>query len=358
MWRISFLLDEAGYWDPCPGLAVALQAARGVRGEDVAKRPLHPLLPRWIAREQYIGPAPDADPAGQAAAAAERKGGRAGGSGGKAAAKEEELRPMPQRGWVAQWQRERAAARAALATACPLSGPSVDAIAESIPALLLGLAARSRGAVNAPRVWTTLLCCSFLTSRHEHLLAQEPDHVTESGTTLMDSANAWLAKQCAASAELEDAMEELRALAKDQQRAWDVRHDMLLGLLQGEEQKRSHGARLGRGRHAQFAATRVVRALQQGHETLSLFLGPADEPLPRQWRAVQLITMILAILCVSVWFHYSRSVNCCLRARELLGCSQILGETCRGFTGTCGAHSFLGRLRCKRQLATFSSVRW
>lgn len=36
-----------------------------------------------------------------------------------------------------------------------------------------------------------------------------------------------------------------------------------------------------------------------------------------------------------VWFYYSRSLNCCVDLRTILGCSANPDEPCRGFTGYC-----------------------
>lgn len=257
LWRLYFLGDEEGFFDPCFGLAVALQAVN-VSRDHAALRPVHPLLPRWVRLWKYIGPPP------QLKKGEEKEGQKDESAGG--------ARPMPRKDWTTQWWAEQQAAREELQTACPLSGPTEDAFHTTIPPQLTKLARNSGGAVDAPRMWTTLLCTHFLRSKHEHILVREPDHITDSGSTLLDSAEAWLQLQRDAHPPLNEAFEELDRLAEDQFRAWDTRHDALLGLLQREDQRGGTGKRT-RGRQTQYVFTRLLHAARMGHEALSVFLG-------------------------------------------------------------------------------------
>lgn len=53
--RLFFLLDEKGYWNPSPSVALALQASVDAPKEAVASRPIAPWLPTWLRRRKYIG---------------------------------------------------------------------------------------------------------------------------------------------------------------------------------------------------------------------------------------------------------------------------------------------------------------
>jgi hypothetical protein len=115
----------------------------------------------------------------------------------------------------------------------------------------------------------------------------------------LDQAESYIAGLCAEYPPLRDCVVDIEELAQEQFHTWDSRHESVVGLLQEHdhdgagEQLRGIG-----GRHAHFVATRVLRAVKCGHESLSVFLAAADDPLPRQYRALVLVTMALAILCV------------------------------------------------------------
>lgn len=67
---------------------------------------------------------------------------------------------------------EQATVAVELRTACPFSSPTVEAFATTTPPALLGLCARSGGALNPARLWTTLLCMAFLRVQREHFLVE------------------------------------------------------------------------------------------------------------------------------------------------------------------------------------------
>lgn len=120
--------------------------------------------------------------------------------------------------------------------------------------------------------------------------------------------------------------------------AWDARHEALLETLAEFDASGgavgAGGSRLARLRT--FAVSRVARALRLGHETLSVFFGFDDEPLPKQCRAAVLISALMAVLCVDVWLYYVRGTNCCQEVRVLLGCEPEVTAECLGFVGNCG----------------------
>lgn len=128
---------------------------------------------------------------------------------------------------------------------------------------------------------------------------QEPSAAHPSGVTLLDRAEGWIAALCAAHPPLRDCVEDIEELAREQFHVWDSRHEAVLALLQEHDHDGAgEGQRGFGGRHGHFVATRVLRAIRVGHESLSVFLGAADDPLPRQHRALVIVSMALAILCV------------------------------------------------------------
>lgn len=144
LWRVYFLNDVRGFWEPSAGLALALQAVRAPR-ENIARRPLASWAPRFPTVWRYIGNPPKGLTA-------------------------EEHQALPRAGWREKWAREAAGVREELRTACPLSEPSVEAFEWSQPEQLKELAGGSQGLVTAERLWTTLLCRAWLQDQQEHFL--------------------------------------------------------------------------------------------------------------------------------------------------------------------------------------------
>ena len=58
--------------------------------------------------------------------------------------------------------------------------------------------------------------------------------------------------------------------------------------------------------------------------------------LPRWQNFMALVTTIMSVLVVDVWFYYSKSLNCCIQIRTLLGCDPSYLAPCREFVGNCG----------------------
>lgn len=139
------------------------------------------------------------------------------------------------------------------------------------------------------------------------LTVQEPGSHGDCGVTLLDQADAWIESVCAAAPRLRESLSDIEALAQEQVRVWDLRHDAALKLLQrSDPDGAGEGQRGFGGRHLHFFLTRMVRAMRYGHEALSVLIGANDDPLPRQHRAIVIITMTLAVLCVDVWMCVDR----------------------------------------------------
>lgn len=132
----------------------------------------------------------------------------------------------------------------------------------------------------------------------------------------MDAAEAWLKHAVLAHPPLADWVESFEKLADEQVRVWQLRDQALLKGLQKAETLAVSAAKRGGGAAGASAAgvmsatrafsyilTRVARGLMMGHETLSIFLAPADEPLPRQHKVMLMCSALLAMLCVSIWME-------------------------------------------------------
>lgn len=117
--------------------------------------------------------------------------------------------------------------------------------------------------------------------------------------TLLDQAEAWIESMCVAEPRLRSCVEDIEELAREQAHAWDARSEAVLAVLQERDHDGAgQGLRGFGGRSVHYASARVIRAFRQGHESLSVLWGAPDDPLPRQHRALVLVTLTLSILCV------------------------------------------------------------
>jgi hypothetical protein len=88
--------------------------------------------------------------------------------------------------------------------------------------------------------------------------------------------------------------------------------------------------------HLQRASARVVRSLCTDHSTFSTFLD-VDGYIMRWQRFMILLTLVLSTLLTSIWFYYSRGVQCCAEMRAILECDPV--GPCRGYSGDCGDYA-------------------
>lgn len=50
---------------------------------------------------------------------------------------------------------------------------------------------------------------------------------------------------------------------------------------------------------------RALTALRKGHEAFSVMLADPDEAVPLHHRVAVLLTALLGMLCVQIWFFYT-----------------------------------------------------
>ena len=129
-----------------------------------------------------------------------------------------------------------------------------------------------------------------------------------------------------------DPLVELRRLARRVVAQWSKLQLKRVKRLRAIERSSLHGI----GTAVQKASGDVVMSLLVKHETFSNFLSPVPLELPRWQNFMSLVTMIMSVLVVDVWFYYSKSLNCCIEIRLLLGCPASYLLPCREFVGNCG----------------------
>lgn len=267
LWRIFLLSDERGFWEPSDGLAIALQAVPGVSPLDIAQRPISRWLP-FLKREEYVR---------------EGAGGRGGSGTGRYAGSVAALR----------------ADTDPLLASCPFTEPSAAGILYTVPVELREIAAAdASGLVHAERVWATMLAMAHLRSGSEHFLAEEPAALDDTGFTLLDGGQDYVARLFDACPALFAQYKGLKEKAEAQVKVWSLRHEAVLERLRREDQRQNGFAWL---RRDHYTWSRVFSALTAGHETLSVVLGAADEQLPKHQRFAVLVTALLTMLCVQLW---------------------------------------------------------
>lgn len=96
-----------------------------------------------------------------------------------------------------------------------------------------------------------------------------------------------------------------------QVRAWDLRQDAALARIYAADRAdaRTH---LRLSRCVFLCLAQWHRALRKGHEALSVFVADPDERLPLAHRVMVLVTALLGMLCVQIWFFYTVRCFCML----------------------------------------------
>ena len=203
------------------------------------------------------------------------------------------------------------------------------AILDSLPTFLLKACGDDTAA--ASRVWTTSLVAEQMRE------LQVCWRVSDAGTplaeqlTLLDAALDWLAAQPGMTPEV---LERASLAAKQQLAQWREWHDRRVTGLRSQEMKTVQHSRL----QVHRAAAKVMASVVTGHPTLSLALTPSSIGFVRWMQFCTLVTGLMAMLCVSIWFYWNKGTICCNDLRTQLGCdpNPLLPCTTVGFTGHCG----------------------
>lgn len=343
LWNFVLLSTKDGWWDPSPGLARALLAARvlppalslaarkaeegGVLGagepfDPLATRPLleAPGSPLRGGGRKHRAGGRRARAHGKAAAAAAANTPQAPANPGGGA--DETFRQKllafalqcvqcqgdPDGGGDGQDEDEdindagggadEAAGLPAGQRACPLQGFSASAIEWSMPGRLRAL----DGAVPALRLWSTLLSIEALLTLDDHYVVSG-DGVGGDETTLADAALRWVAAQAKGCAPLQDLARGLREEARAVVAQWALRQRRLAAASRevyrdyGEEQTRND---------LQLHGGKLLAALRGRHETAALLLAPPLEELQRWQRALIVFTALQGMLAIEIWLYWNR----------------------------------------------------
>ena len=217
------------------------------------------------------------------------------------------------------------------------------AILETIPPELVE-ALQPRGdsgdgdAALAARIWTTALVAAYLQSTEMFSWRVSPCTVPlAEQRTLLDVTLAWLTAQLTEaagdSARDELLLRRLLLRAQTQSTRWAKLHDRRVTASRGAHVPTAEHGRM----QGYSAAANVYVSLVNGHPTVSLFTSELSIGFCRWMGMNVLVSAIMCVLVVSIWFYWSKGAVCCDAARALLGCTlgDPLGE-CLGFAGTCG----------------------
>ncbi len=72
----------------------------------------------------------------------------------------------------------------------------------------------------------------------------------------------------------------------------------------------------------------VMTAIMTKHETFAVFLAPGIDFLHRWQQVMILVTCVVALLAVDIWFYFSRALLCCKDVRAQLACTDNVYDAC------------------------------
>lgn len=270
VWRLAFLADEGGFWDPSPCLATALFATKR-KPETIGSEPLHPLI-SWIT----VGAPFNGDDAARS-----RQPDAAG--------------PDAERGAGAA-----SASDDALPADCPLTLGDEDALRWSVPVQLRDAAFVSAGFLDPVRVWTTCLCvCSLMGHNEAYLLDDD--------FTLADRGFQWLEEQAMLHPHFGLVLGETLARARETVGAWERYHYWLVKAAKAVED--GNRVRSVKERDRLLAHCTAKALGRSGPETVQAWASTGDDGLLRWQRMYVLFTSILLLMVVEIWFLWSRAVR-------------------------------------------------
>lgn len=269
VWRLVFLMNHDGYWDPTSGIAFSL-AARRVRPSDV---------------EHLV----------------RKKRGKAQSAFAAVVALDGDL-GLNEEGSVAGLT-----GKEGIADHCPLMFDHT-AIEWSMPNILreIGAAGSSSGgdpdhhphhhqAIPVLRVWTTMLAVNALLRFKESFLMKTEEH-DGFEEPVVDRAMTWLETMCEESPELRSAFADLMELAALHLEAWELVRDASITLSRLSWNKDAENRTRMEGQRIQAL---MAGAVLKGHETFSLFLGPATESVLSWQRTMVICTALLVRACTA-----------------------------------------------------------
>jgi hypothetical protein len=222
---------------------------------------------------------------------------------------------------------------------CPLLFTSA-AIAETLPSELADAFVESSG--TALRAWSTALVAELLLTLDlgGWRVCATPCVDDDVPTTLVDAALRWLSVTLDTDAPPSSPppspptpklLTAVRAAARDQVLLWAALHD--------ETITSSRNAHVPSPLHKHVLEQRACGAIFTAgltkHATMRLFTADAVFGGRRHQQFFVLVTLLIVALSASIWLYYSRALECCLRVRRELGCSEDPFSPCRGYARSC-----------------------
>ena len=325
--RCAILYDDATGWEPSDALAAVLQASASGGELDEGDDP----VPRWrLLQVVRDGVQNLVTSVGMAIAGGD---GELAGSADVIQDVYDNRRRDAHRKLSANLPQGGAAQQAAGTKAAEVTFEGDDPVHYSSDAILVSVPPYLRdmcpGA--AERAWTCACVAAFCEAQREGWLTTALDGDSHF-RTLADEAHSHLGRYLQETGSTEDGQAERVCLdARTQVAAWAVRADRLLTRSRATYQRSS----LYVLNELQRTLLALVNAAVAQSASLALFISAYCVGGRRWHTGMLLISCLLAMLLVQIWLHWSRSVQCCAAARQLLGCPPDAGLPCRGFNGTC-----------------------
>ena len=208
---------------------------------------------------------------------------------------------------------------------------SATAMTRSVPDYLLERCATPK---DAARAWACACVLRFCQAQREGWLTSDIDG-SGHPRTLADEAHhhlvRLLAKSIDDSDEVSRVADQVCMGASIQVAAWSARADALVTRSRATYQL----SLLYVVNELQRSILFFINAMIAQGGAMALFVS-AYSVGGRRWQTgMMLVSGFLAMLLVQIWLHWSRGVQCCAAARQLLGCSSDAAAPCHGFVGPC-----------------------
>ena len=194
---------------------------------------------------------------------------------------------------------------------------SAAAILDTMPSELR--VAMAHDSVLAGRVWTTALVAAYMEATvlfcWRVTLHTAP---ASEQRTLVDSAQAWVSARLAGAVPYGAPRRIVRA-ARARVVRWAELHEQRVTVARGTHITTREHVSL----RAMEAVAKLNNAVHNGHPTASLFMSELSIGFARWMGMYVLVSALMSMLVVNIWFYYSKGAVCCDAARTLLDCPAV-----------------------------------
>ncbi|KAK3241696.1 hypothetical protein CYMTET_48565 [Cymbomonas tetramitiformis] len=231
----------------------------------------------------------------------------------------------------------------------PLDQFSRDALHESMPGQLLKLyrSDEQDSVATAEEVWATILVLQEL-ANYPYNWTENPQEAPHRQITLRSRSEMFLTYQCTLHPDLTPLMPELKALATMYTDRWgeafhrkvQENYDTLGGVKKmvdsvGSNSLRRMWSKKHKStwhRHWLWFKT-TLGWIAKAHPLGAIYLVRAVEPFSRSERILIQANTFLLLFAMTLWFYYTKAVNCCKDLRALLTCPDPMHvqAPCLGF---------------------------